>query len=100
MIEKIDGLLGVPASGAAAGLSQSADAAAEAGFGAALEAAMKDAVGQLKHAEGVSMAGVVGQASAQDVVEAVMAAERTLQTAIAVRNKVVEAYLEISRMQI
>jgi flagellar hook-basal body complex protein FliE len=36
----------------------------------------------------------------QQVVEAVMAAEQALQSAIAVRDKVVSAYLEISRMQI
>jgi flagellar hook-basal body complex protein FliE len=34
------------------------------------------------------------------VVEAVMTAEQTLQGAIAVRDKVVAAYLELSRMQI
>ena len=36
----------------------------------------------------------------QQVVEAVMAAEQTLQSAIAIRDKVVSAYLEISRMAI
>ena len=41
-----------------------------------------------------------GQASVQQVVEAVMSAEQTLQGAIAIRDKVVAAYLEISRMQI
>ena len=41
-----------------------------------------------------------GKASVQQVVEAVMSAERQLQTAIAVRDKVVAAYLEISRMAI
>jgi flagellar hook-basal body complex protein FliE len=34
------------------------------------------------------------------VVEAVMAAEQTLQTSVAIRDKVVSAYLEISRMSI
>jgi len=50
--------------------------------------------------EQVGTAGVVGSASTQEVVVAVMEAERSLQTALAVRNKVVEAYLEVSRMQI
>ena len=36
----------------------------------------------------------------QQVVEAVMAAESTLKTAIAIRDKVVNAYQEISRMTI
>jgi flagellar hook-basal body complex protein FliE len=36
----------------------------------------------------------------QTVVERVMAAERTLQAALAVRDKAVSSYLEVSRMQI
>lgn len=54
----------------------------------------------LRAAETVSVAGIKGQASLQDVVETVMTAEQTLQAAVAVRDKVVSAYLEISRMSI
>jgi len=54
----------------------------------------------LKAAESVSVAGIKDKASVQQVVESVMAAEQSLQTAIAVRDKVVAAYLEISRMAI
>jgi flagellar hook-basal body complex protein FliE len=36
----------------------------------------------------------------QQVAEQVMSAEQTLQSAIVVRDKVVAAYLELSRMQI
>ena len=46
------------------------------------------------------MRGINGQANTQEVVDAVMSAERTLQTAVAVRDKIVTAYLEISRMPI
>ncbi len=46
------------------------------------------------------MPGCSGKASVQQVVEAVMSAEQTLQSAIAIRDKVVSAYLEISRMAI
>lgn len=59
-----------------------------------------DAIDKIKQGEAVSIAGVDGQASVQQVVEAVMAAESTLQTAIAIRDKVVSAYQEISRMSI
>ncbi len=58
------------------------------------------AAGEVRNAETLSIAGVRGQASVQQVVEAVMSAEQSLQTAIAVRDKVVSAYLEISRMSI
>lgn len=54
----------------------------------------------VKTAEATSIAGIKGKATVQQVVEAVMNAEQSLQGAIAVRDKVVTAYLEISRMQI
>jgi len=82
------------ASAAASAEAQSAD------FGAALAQAALDAANVLKAGEAASIAGIRGQAPVQQVVEAVMSAEQTLQTAIAVRDKVVSAYLELSRMQI
>jgi len=54
----------------------------------------------LHKAENTSVAAIHGQASVQDVVETVMAAEQSLQAAIAVRDKVTAAYLELSRMGI
>jgi flagellar hook-basal body complex protein FliE len=69
-------------------------------FGAMLGQLAASAAGAVKTAETMSLAGVRGQASVQQVVEAVMAAEQTLQGAIAVRDKVVSAYLELSRMSI
>ncbi|MBY6242169.1 flagellar hook-basal body complex protein FliE [Methylosinus sp. Sm6] len=59
-----------------------------------------DVVDTLKSSEATSIASVQGKASVQQVVDQVMAAERTLQTAIAVRDKAVGAYQEISRMTI
>jgi flagellar hook-basal body complex protein FliE len=69
-------------------------------FSAMLGGLASSAVGAVRSAETISIAGIKGQASVQQVVEAVMAAEQALQSAIAVRDKVVSAYLEISRMQI
>lgn len=54
----------------------------------------------VKTAEATSIAGIKGKATVQQVVEAVMNAEQSVQGAVAVRDKVVAAYLEISRMQI
>jgi flagellar hook-basal body complex protein FliE len=54
----------------------------------------------LHRAEGASVAGIQGQAPVQKVVEAVMDAEQSLQAAIAIRDKVTAAYLELSRMTI
>lgn len=82
---------------------QSTQKAAEAGdadFGSLLGGLFTSTADNLKKAEAVSVAGIKGQATVQQVVEAVMNAEQSLQGAIAVRDKVVTAYLEISRMQI
>jgi flagellar hook-basal body complex protein FliE len=54
----------------------------------------------LHKAENTSVAAIQGQASVQNVVETVMNAEQMLQAAIAVRDKVTAAYLELSRMAI
>jgi flagellar hook-basal body complex protein FliE len=54
----------------------------------------------IRAGEAAAIGGLQGKMSAQQVVEAVMSAEQTLQTAIAVRDKVVAAYQEISRMAI
>jgi flagellar hook-basal body complex protein FliE len=54
----------------------------------------------VKQAETSAVNGIAGQVPMQDVVMKVMEAERTFSTAMAIRDKVVGAYLEISRMQI
>jgi flagellar hook-basal body complex protein FliE len=58
------------------------------------------AIDTLKAGEAASIAGIQGKASVQQVVESVMSAEQTLQSAIAIRDKVVAAYQEIARMAI
>jgi flagellar hook-basal body complex protein FliE len=69
-------------------------------FATVLAGFSADTVQMLKGAEATATAGVQGRASVQQVVEAVMAAEQQLQAAIAIRDKVVSAYLEISRTAI
>ncbi|TFF21793.1 flagellar hook-basal body protein FliE [Jiella endophytica] len=82
------------------GAARIPEAAGAQSFGAVLTQLASDAVSTVKTAEATSIKGVNGEASTQAVVEAVMDAERTLQTAIAVRDKAVAAYLELSRMAI
>ncbi|WP_077962363.1 flagellar hook-basal body complex protein FliE [Ensifer adhaerens] len=69
-------------------------------FASVLGDMASDAIGAMKKAEGASLDGIRGQANTREVVDAVMSAEQSLQTAIAIRDKVVTAYLEIARMQI
>lgn len=59
-----------------------------------------EAASTLVSADHAAVQGVNGQASLQDVVGKLMAAERTLQTAIALRDRFVASLQEISRMQI
>ncbi len=59
-----------------------------------------DAISTVKNGETTAIAGMHGKAPLQQVVQAVMQAEQALRTVVAVRDKVVGAYQEISRMQI
>ena len=69
-------------------------------FVQALSDIATDTVDGLKNAEAMSFKGLNGQASTREVVDAVMSAEQSLQTVIAVRDKIITAYLEVSRMPI
>lgn len=81
-------------------LSGTAGAPATASFAETMKTMGGDAVNNLKVAEGQSLAAVRGEVPTRDVVDAIMSAEQTLQTAVAIRDKLVTAYLEIARMQI
>ncbi|PWB83129.1 MAG: flagellar hook-basal body protein FliE [Methylocystaceae bacterium] len=69
-------------------------------FGQLLDQLSTGLVDSLKSGEAAAIAGVEGKASTQQVVDTIMSAERTLQTAVAVRDRAVSAYQEISRMAI
>jgi flagellar hook-basal body complex protein FliE len=85
---------------AAAGGSVAAGATAAADFGSVLAGLAKDSINTVKGGEVAAIAGLQGKASTQKIVEAIMSAEQALQVAIAVRDKVVQAYQEIGRMAI
>jgi flagellar hook-basal body complex protein FliE len=83
-----------------AGAKGSPAAAGAGGFDNLLKAELQQAVGALQRSEQASIAGVTGTASIQEVVEAITAAELTLQKVTAVRDRVITAYQEIMRMPI
>ena len=60
--------------------------------------AAESAVETGKAGEAASMRAIAGQADISEVVTAVANAEITLQAAIAIRDKVIAAYQDISRM--
>jgi len=76
---------------------QSAD---DAGFDSVMKQVTSDAIGTLKAGEAASISAMQGKESTRKVVEALMSAEQALQTAVAVRDKVVQAYQEVVRMSI
>ena len=69
-----------------------------ASFGALLERVLTDAVDAGRKSEAQATQAVAGGANLQEVVEAVNAAEITLQTVVAVRDRMISAYQEILRM--
>lgn len=82
------------------GASPAASAETPVDFGSFLAQMAADTASTLKAGEATAIAGINGQVSTQKVVEAVMTTEQTLQSAIAIRDKVVSAFLEISHMAI
>ena len=68
--------------------------------GEAFRAAAADFTETLRQGEETVKAGLAGRADPQAVVEALAATELAVQTAVAVRDKVVEAYQEILRMPV
>jgi flagellar hook-basal body complex protein FliE len=70
------------------------------GFGASLQQALQGAVDAGHEADTKSMEALNGTGNLTDVVSAVARAQLALQTATAVRDRVVSAYQEIMRMAI
>ncbi|TIO89076.1 MAG: flagellar hook-basal body complex protein FliE, partial [Mesorhizobium sp.] len=69
-------------------------------FAEALSQAATKTVNTLQNAEQMSIQALKGDADTRQVADAVLSAQQALQTTIAIRDKVVSAYLEISRMSI
>ena len=84
----------MPKAPAAAGMTASGS------FADVMASLGEDVMTNLKTSEGQSFAAVRGEVPMRDVVDSIMTAERSLQTATAIRDKLVTAYLEIARMQI
>ncbi len=86
--------------GAGASAAGATSAAGAPNFGDFLTSAVKDSVSTLKQGEAMSMKQIAGQADVLDVVNAVNQAELTLNTVVAVRDKVIQAYQSIMQMPI
>jgi len=99
-----------PAAGAAAyqaianlgssGTASAGAAAQGANFSDFLSGALHNAVQTMQTGEQMATKQIAGQADIVDVVNAVNAAELTLDTVVAVRDKVIAAYQSIMQMPI
>ncbi len=69
-------------------------------FGATLQRALQGAVDNLATADTKTTEALTGGGNLTDVVMAVSRAELTLQTATAIRDRVVQAYQDIMKMPI
>ena len=70
------------------------------GFGAVMQRAMQTTIDAGHNAEAKSMEAISGGGSLTDVVTAVSKAELAMQSATAIRDRMVQAYQDILRMPI
>jgi flagellar hook-basal body complex protein FliE len=98
----IDPSIAASAYGNTQGLSKKAGAGADDGvsFSDFLMNKTTDALQTMKASETTSAQAVTGEADLTDVVQAVTSAELTLQTVVAVRDRLIGAFQEIMRMPI
>ena len=88
---------------AGTGKPVAAPAAQESGegsFASMVNDSLKTAVKDTREAETLSMKQIAGEADLKDVIAAVANAEQTLETVVAVRDKVLAAYQDILKMPI
>jgi flagellar hook-basal body complex protein FliE len=99
----IEGVSAIGSANLSAGVRSPQPAAAPTAgpsFEEALGQAIGSAVGTLQTGEAVAIQGVEGAAAPMKVVESVMAAQRSLQTVLSIRDKAVAAFQDIARMAI
>ncbi len=88
------------AAGASTGGASTAGASTGGGFSDMVSQAAASALAGLHRAEQVTASGVAGKTDVQAVVQAMSSAELTMQSVVAVRDKVVGAYSDIMRMSV
>jgi flagellar hook-basal body complex protein FliE len=100
----IEGVSGIGSASVSAGVRSPMTAAAAPAQGPSFEQALSQVIGSavdtLQAGEAVAIQGVRGAVSPMKVVDGVMAAQRSLQTVLAIRDKAVSAYQEVARMAI
>ncbi|WP_108257776.1 flagellar hook-basal body complex protein FliE [Mangrovicoccus ximenensis] len=90
------------AAGAFGKIGRLADPGAASGptIGQSLESFARDFSETLQRADDAARATMMGESDPQSMVEALAQAQLAVETAVTIRDKVIEAYQEIMRMQI
>ncbi len=83
-----------------AGAGSATDSAGGSAFGDLVKQGLQTAIDAQHKSEKVSGAALAGKADMTDVLQAVTSAEMALNTVLAVRDKVVQAYTSIMSTQI
>ena len=91
--------LGVSPAGAASAYARVASGG-QAGFGDVLAKALDGVVSAGHEADAQSMKAIAGNGNLTEVATAVSHAELALQTAVSIRDRVVQAYQDVMRMPI
>lgn len=100
---KVDSMLASQMYGNAKDLLKSSSGSADttdSGFADALEAALREMRGSIVGGEKAAVDAMTGKGDVQSLAEALTATEMALETAVTVRDRVVEAYQEILRMPV
>lgn len=82
------------------GLAAAGEAGKAGGFGALLERAVAGTVDAAKGSDRAAMDAIAGGGDVTSVVTAVARAELALQTTVAIRDRVIQAYQDVMRMPI
>lgn len=69
-------------------------------FSTVLAGFASQSIATMRQGEQAAIGGIAGSVPIQDVVDKLLAAEQAMQSTLAVRDKVVSAWLEISRITI
>ena len=97
---KIESVVASQAYGAARKAAAATELEIGSGFAEALEKALTEMRATVESGEHAAKAAMSGEGDLQSVVEALTATEMALETAVVVRDRVVEAYQEILRMPV
>ncbi len=82
------------------GADQGVSASDTSGFGSTLQRALQDVVQTGHDADTKTIQGMSGEGNITDVVMAVSRAQLALQSTVAIRDRVVQAYQDIMKMSI